>query len=264
MLRSICAAIVVLGFFLVACAEPRIDGSSDAAFHESIEKIKATLDGQELIEFETALAELGLAEEQVALLASPLLAPIVEGYVAAFDGKTAEGLIAHVEEAGSLHQAAERVRTRVKLEALEAAKAEADLARAELAKFEVLSSSIHRRERVGFDSVTFRLTVRNGTDHPIAGVHFMGTLATPGRSVPWIKDEIRHGIPGGIEPGEEMTREFSYFTGHWILIEFPADAVLTVEPIELIGADSQPLFSSRGFTEEDARRLEELKATQQE
>jgi len=263
-MRSTVIVVLVGSLFLAACAEPQIDGSSEAAFRESLEEIRATLSDEERAFFDRAVESLDLDETIAGLEMLRLPADSRKEYLAAMDGKTADEVIAARDESTSAFLAAVRGRNRRELEKLEAAEAKAGLARAELVKFEVLRSRFYVEETSWSKYPTVELTVRNGTDHPISRAYFIGTVATPGRAIPWIKEEFNHSIPGGVEPGEEVAWELTLREyGPWGRVEVPDDAVLTVEVVQLDGPDGEPLFSSRGFTEEDARRLEELRAVQQ-
>ena len=100
---------------------------------------------------------------------------------------------------------------------------------------------------------SIELAVTNSTEHAIARAHFDGTLATPGREVPWVEAAFDYSIPGGIEPGESAIweLELNMWFGEWS--QAPSDRedmVLTVEVMRLDGADGESLFPKR-FTEED-------------
>src|SRR5690606_35253859 len=131
-----------------------------------------------------------------------------------------------------------------------------------LKKFEVLRSRFSQH----YDRYSIRaqpridLSLKNGTDHAVARVFALGTIATPGRTVPWLKEEFNFSISGGVEPGETYNTvlEPNMFSD-WGKIDPPADAIFTVEIVELEGNDDIALLSSRSFSEFDQERLEELK-----
>ena len=61
-------------------------------------------------------------------------------------------------------------------------------------------------QKYGPDQAVISFTLENKTTIAIKGISMEGTLQTPGRSVPWLKDSFSHDIKGGVEPGER--REF--------------------------------------------------------
>ncbi len=87
----------------------------------------------------------------------------------------------------------------------------------------------------------------------------MGTLASPGRSVPWLKEDFNYSIPGGLEPGElaDWTLVPNSF-GAWGTVKAPKDAILTVEVVRLDGPNGKTLFDSK-FDESKVERLTALK-----
>ena len=110
------------------------------------------------------------------------------------------------------------------------------------------------------DQPVIAMTVTNGTDKAIARAFFIGTLASPNRSVPWVKDDFNHSISGGIEPGE--TQKWSLapnMFSKWGSVKPNKDAVLTVEVVELRGNDDTVLWSARKLDEEK-KQLEKAQA----
>lgn len=105
------------------------------------------------------------------------------------------------------------------------------------------------------------LVVKNGTPKPVARAHIKGTIAIPGRSVPWLVEEFNYSIPGGLEPGESTSWTLApNMFGEWSEVDVPSDAVFTVEVIKLDGADSRTLYDASGLSESKKERLEKLKA----
>ena len=99
------------------------------------------------------------------------------------------------------------------------------------------------------------MRVRNGTEHAISRAYFSGTLATPGRAVPWLREDFNYQVPGGVEPGE--TADWSLapnMFSEWGSVEQRDDMVLTVEVMKLDGPDGETLYDSN-FSEEDDKRL---------
>ena len=111
-----------------------------------------------------------------------------------------------------------------------------------LAQFEILRSRFYKRQGVLLEETIIELTVRNGTVYAISRAVFVGTLVSPGRSIPWNKESFSYQIRGGLEPGEEVTwqLEMGMFSG-WDRLDAPGDAILTVEVKSLEGADGRDI-----------------------
>jgi hypothetical protein len=113
-----------------------------------------------------------------------------------------------------------------------------------LSKVEVLKSRFyvdHSNEFMAQPVIS--ITVKNSTPTPLKRIYFVGTLASPKRAIPWVKESFNYEMPGGLEPGE---------TGNWNLepnalsewkkgTEAPKDAVFTVEVVRIDGADGKPI-----------------------
>ena len=135
------------------------------------------------------------------------------------------------------------------------------MAKEELKKFEVLRSRFTQEEqKYRGKQPIIEVTVKNGTSTPVSRAYFEGTIASPGRSVPWHTDTFNYSISGGLEQGEEQSwRLAPNMFSDWGKVDAPADAVFTVTVQRIDGADSQPLYSVTDFTERDEKRLSELK-----
>ena len=114
---------------------------------------------------------------------------------------------------------------------------------AELTKFRIIKSRFHLQKGSLSDDPIIELSVRNETGHPIARAYFEGTLLTPGRSVPWVKDEFNYEIAGGLEPGESANWRLSPNRfGEWGRAPNRSDMVLTVKVTRLDGPNGEKLF----------------------
>src|SRR5690606_7385032 len=106
---------------------------------------------------------------------------------------------------------------------------------------------------------------KNGTEHAVARAYFEGTIATPGRSVPWLTETFNYSIPGGLESGEEANWALApNMFSEWGTVDAPDDAVFTVTVYRLDGADGEPLLTTDGFSERNAKRLAELQEKYQD
>lgn len=257
---------ILSSLLLGACAEPKIDTSSDDRMKASIAEARASLPEAKRSKFDTALQVLffsGLSFGDVLRQgAAPGVGGIETRVKEALNGKSASDVIAAADSVRKQQEAKEREQALQEIRELEEKKSAADGARQELAKFVVVRSRFyHRHEALGITEPIIELTVRNGTSGPISRVYFVGTLASPKRSVPWLKESFNHQIPGGLEPGEQASWRLSpNMFSEWGRVQAPGDAVLTLEVVRLDGANGAKLYSTMDFTDEDAARLATLRA----
>ncbi|HOB54188.1 MAG TPA: hypothetical protein PKG76_15865 [Acidobacteriota bacterium] len=259
--------ILALGMtlLLAACAKPRIDTSSDEAMKKSIATVRESLPEKDREKFDESLKIVAFSQMDFSTLVAAgssgmnLTETKVKQVLA---GKTAEEIIAAADRIVTERQQKERAQALNEIKELEEKQTQAQRAKIELAKFQVIRSRFYKvKEMFLGDQPVIELSVKNGTDYPVSRAYFVGTLASPGRAVPWLKEEFNYPISGGLEPGESANWRLSpsMFAGEWSRVEAPKDAILTVEVVELAGADGKSLFSSRAFTPDDAERLTELK-----
>ena len=110
------------------------------------------------------------------------------------------------------------------------------------AQLEILGSRFYKREGSLLEETIIELTVRNGTVYAISRAVFVGTLVSPGRSIPWNKESFSYQIRGGLEPGEEVTWQLKMgMFSDWDRLDAPGDAILTVEVKSLEGADGRDI-----------------------
>ena len=179
----------------------------------------------------------------------------------ALNGKTGEEVIAHAEQLRKDREEKERTQALAEIKELEGKQAKAAQAREKLVAFEVVRSRFYKSSGFLGDQPVIELTVKNGTATAVSRAHFRGTLASPGRSVPWLRDDFNYEISGGLEPGETATWRLSpNMFSDWGKVEAPKDAVLTVDVVRIDGPDKEPLFDAEGLSEHDSERLAELKA----
>lgn len=138
-------------------------------------------------------------------------------------------------------------------------KADAEAARASLAKFVVVKSRFYfSKERFSSDPV-IELTIRNDTGQTVSRFYARGVLSSPGRETPWVDDTFNYSIRGGMKSGEsqELSLAPNMF-GEWSKAPRDrSDMVLTASIERLDGADGKPLFKVE-FSPEDEARLAAL------
>lgn len=250
---------------LSGCGEPTIDGSTEESFKASVNQIKNTLPEQKQDEFQEAVMLLSFSQVDF----SNILQEGASGIESAaqksrrkLDGKTADQVLSEAEDVLIKRKARERTQSLNEIKELEKKKIEAEQAKENLKDFSVVRSRFykHKSEYSYIDKPVIELTVKNGTGNAVSRAYFKGTLASPGRSVPWLQESFNYSIPGGLEPGEEATWKLApNMFSDWGSVEAPDDAVLTVTVEQLDGPGGEELFSTRGFSSEDAARLENLK-----
>ena len=246
---------------LCGCSEPTIDTSSSEATQTSITKVRESLPEPQRKEFDAALAQIAMSNLDIkGLLAGTQTAEgVAKNSMASLSGKTGAQVIAAANALIEERKAKERAQAAAEIEELKAKQTKANAAEAELAKFAVSRSRFYLRDSVMGKVPVIELTVTNNTTHPIARAYFKGTIASPGRAVPWHSDTFNYEIPGGLEPGETANWSLQpNMFSDWGKVKAPADAVFTVEVEQLDGADGEELFSSRNFDEDDAKRLSAL------
>ena len=252
---AIALAIAILP---TGCAAPTLDTTDETTTKESMQRIRDSLSEEDEKRLEEAM--------QVVTFSSLDFAAAMRGeeldQMAALkdlNGRTAEEIIAEADRITVERERKQREQALKELTELEEKKSKADAARTELAKFEVQESRFSIRKTQFSLDPAIRLKVHNGTEHPVSRAYFQGTLATPGRAVPWLKEDFNYRISGGLEPGETATWNLDPgYGGGWRQVEERADMVFTVEVVRLDGADDEFLYDAT-FSDEDQARLEALK-----
>lgn len=244
-----------IGVSLLACS-PKLNTRSDEAFQSSLERIKKSLLDDERKQLEEDL--MVLAFESVSSL-SEFSSSSKSDIFKNLNGATAEDIHAKAEAVRERRREEERRQALQEIEELEKKKKSAIEAKKHIAKFEVQKARF-QKERIGYmERPVISLTVVNNTKHPVARAFFKGTLSSPGRSIPWVKDDFNYSIPGGLEPSEKANWRLGLNRfSEWGSVDAPRDAVLSVEVVKLEGAEDKILFDAE-FSDEDEKRLAELK-----
>lgn len=253
-----------LVWLLAGCSEPTIDGSTDESMRASVDQVRSSLPADQQQEFEDALQVLAFGgvdslADLVAMGASGG-ERLVRDVRQAVDGKTAKEVITAAAQVREQRREREREQALAEIEELQQRQQQTEQAWAELEKFEVLRSRFYKRERefMGVEPI-IEITVRNGTSHAVSRAYFEGTIASPGRSVPWLQEDFNYSISGGLEPGEEASwtlvpNRFS----KWGTVDVPEGAVFTAVTYRLDGPNGEKLFSGDDFTQRDEERLAQL------
>jgi len=154
-----------------------------------------------------------------------------------------------------------RTAVEAQVQHLQGLRAEAEAAKASLAKFEVVQARFYFSEDRFSSDPVIDLTVRNGTGHTVSRFYCRGVLSSPGRATPWVEDTFNYSVRGGIQPDE--TRQFKLapnMFGEWGKAPKDRDDLeFSVTVYRLDGPDEEELFAST-FSEDDAARLAALEA----
>lgn len=255
--------VVAVAMVLTGCGEPKIDGKSESSLQASIAKVAESLPESRRKEFSDSVMVLTMSGVNFGdLLSGKRSIDALKGDVlVALNGKTASQVIEEASKVRTEREVREKQQALDEVGELLGKKAAANKDKAELAKFVVSKSrfSIREEKYSSQGRPIIEITVANGTSHSISRAYFRGTIASPGRSVPWFSGDFNYDISGGLEPGEkaDWTLAPNSFSG-WGKVSAPADAVLTVEVVRVDGSDNKALFDSRGFSAKDVSRLEAL------
>jgi len=230
----------------------------------SLEQVRAALSEEERAKFDESVNvltfnELDVRESLIRTLTGR--SPAGDRKKNVLHGKTANEVIDEADRILEERRKKEREQALGEIAELREKKDRSREARAQLKKFKVLRSRFYK-ERVGFlgPQPFVELSVSNETGQVVSRAHFIGTLSSANRSIPWLKERFSYRIEDNLNPGQEGTwvipmNPFS----PWGTTDLPDDAVLTLDVDELEGPGAQTLYSRRGFTEADARRLERLR-----
>ncbi|WP_130626065.1 DUF6694 family lipoprotein [Enterococcus sp. A8] len=257
--------VLLLSCLLVGCDKPKIDSSTDAAMKSSIAKVRDSLPENKREEFDNALKVVAFSNINMADLMRSTSnndnEEISKKMRESLSGKTGEEIISYAQQVTAEREMKLKEKMTQEIKALEEKKADADVAKKELMKIQVLSSRFTMEpEQDGKPQPVIRLVVKNNSDTVISRAYLHGVMASEGYSVPWLVSNFFYDIPEGLKPNEEATWAIAPpKNSEWGVLYAPKDAVLTVTLVRVDGTDNQMLYDATIFTEEDNSRLEELK-----
>lgn len=245
------------------CGEPKLDGKSEQSFKDSMEKMTKGMSVEQKEQLQKNVMTVAMGDIS--------LGDIMAGRVSAdqqinkirtqLDGKTAKDVSAQADKVRAAREEKEKQQALQEIKELQETKALAERDRKELEKFEVLKSRFYIKEdKYGISKQPIiELSVKNGTTVPVSRAYFKGTIASPGRSVPWLTDTFNYKVRGGLEPGETGSWDLApNMFSDWGKVDAPQDAVFTVEVYRIDGPDEKPAFNAEGLSESKQKRLESL------
>jgi len=264
-MRKVTLLLGIIAILFSSCAK-KIDGSSEETIKASVEEIKKSLDDEKREKFEESMKLVmfhGLDFGKLMLESGA--EEIASGIKMKLDGKTADDIIAEGKKIQAEIERKTKEQAKGEIEELYHKMEQAEKDKIMLAKFDVKRSRFYKKKKGTYyvtEDPIIELTVMNRTDKPVSRVYFTGTLASPNRSIPWIKEDFNYEISGGLEPGEEVTWYLApNIFSDWGKIDAPKDAVLTIEVKQLDGPNGKEMYSVNNFGKDSQERLEELLAS---
>lgn len=255
---------------LAGCSKPRIDASTPERYQQSLKRVRDSLPADRQAKFDDALRTVGMSKALqgglagIMAMSSAKPEEMFAHVTAPLNGKTGEEIIAEAEGVVASRKQMEHDQTLKEVQELEQKHTNAQAVQSQLSKFEVVTSRFRKVKRNEFlpPQPLIELTVKNGTGKAVKRAYFVGTLASPGRSVPWLKDDFNYEISGGLEPGESAEWHLApNMFSDWGKVDPSSDAVFTVQTVKLEGPNGEILDGR--FTDEDQRRLDSLKKSLQ-
>lgn len=251
---------------LVGCNEPKIDASTDDSMKASISKVRESLPESKRNQFDEALkvavfSQINFKEIMQAGMTKNS-SVIEEKMKQALNGKTGEQVISYAVTLKLEREAKEKEQAVQEIKELEEKKSSSIANLESMKSFKIVRSRFRmEKQKYGSDQPIVSLSVENNTEKAISKAYFKGTIASPGREVPWFIDTFSYQISGGLEPGEKAEWDLAPNKfSNWGKVNAPTDAIFTVSVIRLDGADGNPILGDANFTEKDQKRLDELKS----
>ena len=245
---------------LAACSEPRLDGSSEEAFKASLEKVTAGLPPDKQAQLRSDVTMLAMQGINFGAIFTGAQQDVAGDMMAQLSGKTAEEVMQQAAQVRAQRAAREREQALAEIKELQEKQAKAEAAAQQLDLFTVNRSRFYKRpQRYGSPEPIIEMDVTNGTSSAISRAYFRGTIASPGRQIPWFTDSFNYPISGGLEPGESASWSLApnMFSG-WGSVDAPEDAIFTVEVYRLDGANGEALYDATGLSESEVSRLARL------
>ncbi|HEY2104408.1 MAG TPA: DUF6694 family lipoprotein [Candidatus Binataceae bacterium] len=216
--------------------DPVFDTSSWDAYQNSAAAIKARLSNEDLRRLNIAMRY--LLFESAPTLQLDRQSPILENpnFIIARLGPRINGLSA----------AAIIQNLSIKLDS-EIAETEARLPKVEnvLGAVEVTSPRYYWQRSGYLEQPVIEFTVRNGGSLPISRIYFSSALTTPGRAIPWVRQQFVQNFKGGLEPREQQQITLQPQDGAWRdpQLKYLPDAELKVVVTNFADASEEKLIA---------------------
>ncbi len=259
------SALSLSALVLVGCSDPKVDTSSMPAAVVSIEKVRESLPTYKRDEFDTALKIIAMSSFNGIDLFNPQrmnAAEIAESANAYMHGLTGDEIIERADKMLRQRRAREREQALRTLNRLEAKQDSAQRAQEHLAQISIDNARYYiSTSPYGALEPVIELTVTNGSEHAVAELMLHGVLKSPNREVAWVDETFYYVISGGLAPGESATWSLAPNRfGPWGNDQIPRNAVLTLTLLGVNNSEGEPLWDAPALTDNEAERLEELRA----
>ena len=253
---------ILVALAIGGCGKPTVDASSEEAMAASIEEMKSGMTPEERAEFEKAAQVVLMSEVdikgmmQAALRGEELDSDeMIDDMKGRLDGMTADDIVAEADRIRKEREEKQIEEMRSEIAELESElanmlekKRQAEALKSEIGKIGVSKTRLYWREPGKYSytrDLILEVTVTNNLDTPISRALMTGTLATPGRTVPWLVEDFNYQIAGGLEPGETQSWSLApnEYSGGWRNTPKDRDdTVFTVEVRNVEGPDGEKLF----------------------
>ena len=259
------SALSLSALVLVGCSDPKVDTSSMPAAVVSIEKVRESLPTYKRDEFDTALKIIAMSSFNGIDLFNPQrmnAAEIAESANAYMHGLTGDEIIERADKMLRHRRAREREQALRTLNRLEAKQDSAQRAQEHLAQISIDNARYYiSTSPYGALEPVIELTVTNGSEHAVAELMLHGVLKSPNREVAWVDETFYYVISGGLAPGESATWSLAPNRfGPWGNDQIPRNAALTLTLLGVNNSEGEPLWDAPALTDNEAERLEELRA----
>lgn len=254
----------ILSILLTGCfKEKTIDASDEKSLKESISAIQDGLSDSKKEDFKEAVQLLVFSELQgqggIFALAGKNPEDLAGDLYKSLDGKNANDIIKLAEKKKRKLKEKQLQSIEDEISELNRRKIEADKTADILAKIEIANPKFYWATEYYSQKPVIDFTITNNTDIAIAKGFFHGTVASPGRTIPWISEEFNYEFKGGLEPKESKSLQLApnMFSG-WAVTETRDrdDIVMTIEVINAENAQGDNIATS--FGDAESKRLETL------
>lgn len=269
---------------LAACSAPKIDGSNEEAFKQSLQKISASLSPDEKQKFQAAYLVLAgefVRNEMGKLFAAAFsgqdishMASPEQAFFAQLNGKdyrqiTEEADAVMLAQINAEKETLTKTIGRLKKEQALSRQSRKMLADIKISNAEFYSKLSESARRLGWTADTFKehvvqFDIYNGTPEAISFIVLNGKITLPERTIPFFEGTLTASFPGGIEPKEKQ-----HFKGklnswsEWAKAQNPQGSVLSLEVTEAYGAKDRLLWkNSFSSKQEEELAQAEAKLTQ--
>lgn len=255
---------ILFVFFLTSNAfsngiDAKINASSLDIYKKSVENIKKKLTAEEAKMLDEALTILFFPEIKDGNLFSTLsnmsdTSGLEKKFLRSVNGKSARQVIALANQRTKERKKKELQNINAEIVELEKKKKAYEDSRMMLESIKVTDAKYYMRDS-GFMKVPIiDFKVTNETSIPLSRIFFYGTVATPGRTIPWISEDFNHTVRGGLEPGEHRHLQLNpnMFSG-WAGDFDQEGSILTIDVINAMDAKDE--YIAAEYNKKDEERL---------